>query len=140
VNKELTCLALGAMLLGLTFPLQAQQRKKIPRIGYLSFVSPSSYAPFVEAFRQGLHDLGYAEGKNIVVEYRSAEGKLDRFPKVAAELVALKIDVMVAVSTPAALAAQQATKTIAIVFAAVADPVSGGLVASLPRPGANLQG
>ncbi len=140
MKKKITGLTLCTLLFALSFPAHAQQPGKVPRIGMLFPASPSPAAPFVDAFRRGLHDLGYAEGKNIVIEYRFAEGKLDRFPKLAAELVALKIDVIVAGSTPAALAAQQATKTIAIVFAAVADPVSVGLVASLPRPGANVTG
>ena len=93
-----------------------------------------------EAFRQGLRDLGYVEGRNVVIEYRDAEGKHERLPALAAELVALKVDVIVAPPTPAALAAKQVTKTIPIVFAAVSDPVSSGLVTSLARPGGNVTG
>ena len=93
-----------------------------------------------EAFRQGLRDLGYIEGGNVVIESRDAEGKLERLPALAAELVALKVDVIVAPSTPAALAAKQATRTLPIVFAAVADPVARGLVTSLARPGGNVTG
>src|SRR6267143_400462 len=118
---------------------EAQQAGKIDRIGYLS-PSPAAPNPLSEAFRQGLRDLGYVEGRNVVIEYRSAEGKLERFPALAAELVALKVDVIVAPSTPAALAAKQATKTIPIVFTAVADPVASGLVTSLARPGGNVTG
>ena len=118
---------------------EAQQAGKIDRIGYLS-PSPAAANPLSEAFRQGLRDLGYVEGRNVVIEYRSAEGKLERFPALAAELVALKVDVIVAPSTPAALAAKQATKTIPIVFTAVADPVASGLVTSLARPGGNVTG
>jgi putative ABC transport system substrate-binding protein len=93
-----------------------------------------------DAFLQGLRDLGYVEGRNVVIEYRFAEGKLERYPALAAELVALKVDVIVAPITPAALAAKQATKTIPIVFVAVGDPITDGLVTSLARPGGNVTG
>ncbi len=93
-----------------------------------------------EAFRQGLRDLGYVEGRDIVIEFRSAEGKLERFPALAAELVALKVDVIVAANTSAALAAKQATTTVPIVFAGPTDPVTSGLVTSLARPGGNVTG
>jgi putative ABC transport system substrate-binding protein len=93
-----------------------------------------------EAFRQGLRDLGYAEGRNLVIEYRDAEGKFERLPALAAELVALKVDVILAGSTPHAVAAKQATRTIPIVVASVGDPVSSGLVTSLARPGGNVTG
>jgi len=117
----------------------AQQAAKIARIGYLTpnlAASPNNH----EAFRQGLRDLGYVEGRNVMIEYRSAEGKLERLPALAAELVALKVDVIVAVSTPQGLAAMQATKAIPIVFANAADPVASGLVTSLARPGGNVTG
>jgi putative ABC transport system substrate-binding protein len=111
----------------------------VPRIGYL--VTNLVANPHVhEAFRQGLRDLGYVEGRNVVIEYRSAEDKLERLPALAAELVALKVDVIVAGAPPAALAAKQATQTLPIVFAAVADAVTSGLVTSLARPGGNLTG
>src|SRR5229473_6962912 len=128
----------GAVLL--VAPLaEAQQAAKVPRIGYLS---PNLAAnPHVhEAFRQGLRDLGYVESRNVVIEYRSAEGKFERLPALAAELVALKVDVIVAPNTVAALAAEQATKTIPIVFATAGDPVGSGLVTSLARPGGNVTG
>src|SRR2546422_11527785 len=109
------------------FSAEAQQAAKIARIGFLS-LNQGANPLLHEAFRQGLRDLGYVEGRNVVIEYRSAEGKLERLPARAAELVALKVDVIVAPPTPAALAAKQVTKTIPIVFAAVSDPVSSGLV------------
>jgi putative ABC transport system substrate-binding protein len=118
---------------------EAQQAAKIARIGYLALNLAAS-PHLTEAFRQGLLDLGYVEGRNLVIEIRDAEGKPERFPALAAELVALKVDVIVAGATPATLAAKQATKTIPIVFASVADPVASGLVTSLARPGGNITG
>jgi putative ABC transport system substrate-binding protein len=118
---------------------QAQQAGKVARIGLVS-TDVIGNRHLIEAFRQGLRDLGYVEGRNLMIEYRSAEGKLDRFPALAIGLVALKVDVIVATNTQAALAARQATATIPIVFAGPADPVSSGLVASLSRPGGNLTG
>jgi putative ABC transport system substrate-binding protein len=122
------------------FAAEAQQAAKIARIGYLA--SNLAAGPHLhEAFRQGLRDLGYIEGRNLVIEYRDAEGKLERLPALAAELVALKIDVIVAAGgTPAALAAKQATRTLPIVFTAAADPVMDGLVTNLARPGGNVTG
>jgi putative tryptophan/tyrosine transport system substrate-binding protein len=121
-----------------TWPLsaRAQQLEKVPRIGLLA---PSSSA-FDEVFRQGLRELGYVEGKNIVIEYRFAEEKFDRLPDLAVELVELKVDVIVARATQASLAAKGATRTIPIVMVGVSDPVGLGLVASLARPGANITG
>jgi len=118
---------------------EAQQAAKVPRIGYLTG-NLASTPHTLEAFRQGLRDLGYVEGRTVVIEYRDAEGKLERLPALAAELVALKVDVIVVTSTPAALAAKQATRTIPIVLAFVADPVGSGLVTSLARPGGNVTG
>jgi putative ABC transport system substrate-binding protein len=119
----------------------AQQAKKIPRIGFLSFVATaSSPGPNVEAFRQGLRDLGYVEGQNIVIEYRFAEGKENRLPDLAAELVRLKVDIIVAQSTETVVAAKNATSTIPIVMTNSGDPVGSGLVASLARPGGNVTG
>ncbi len=118
---------------------EAQQAAKVPRIGWLGLNLAG--APHLgEAFRQGLRDLGYVEGHNVVIEYRDAEGKRERLPALAAELVALKVDVILAGGTPQALAAKQATKTIPIVFASVGDPVTSGLVSSLARPGGNATG
>ena len=129
----------GVALLAAPFAAEAQQAAKIARIGYLSHnraANPHTH----EAFRQGLRDLGYVEGRNVVIEYRDAEGKFERLPALAAELVALKVDVIVAPPTAAALVAKQATKTIPIVFAVAADPVTSGLVTSLARPGGNVTG
>jgi len=118
---------------------KAQQAAKIARIGYLA--GNLAAAPRLEeALRQGLRDLGYVEGRNVVIEIRDAEGKPERLPALAAELVALKVDVIVAPNTPQALAAKQATRTLPIVFSFVADPVASGLVTSLARPGGNVTG
>ena len=118
---------------------EAQQGAKLSRIGYLA-TSRGPSPHLLEAFLQGLRDLGYAEGRNVVIDYRDAQGKLERFPALAAELVALKVDVIVAASTPQALAAKQATRTIPIVFTSSADPVGSGLVSSHARPGGNVTG
>jgi putative ABC transport system substrate-binding protein len=113
---------------------------KVPRIGWLGSLSPSAVPHLREAFRQGLCDLGYVEGQNIGIELRFAEGRTEWLPDLAAELVALKVDVLVAAGTPAALAAKQATTTIPTVFVAVGDAVGSGLAASLARPGGNMTG
>ena len=119
--------------------VEAQQTAKVVRIGYLA-ANLAANRHMQEAFRQGLRDLGYVESRNVVIEYRSAEGKLERLTALAAELVALKVDVILAGATPAALAAKQATRTLPIVFAAAGDPVGSGLVTSLARPGGNVTG
>jgi ABC-type uncharacterized transport system substrate-binding protein len=119
--------------------LRAQQ-KTMPVIGYLASASPRLFAPNLAAFRQGLREAGYIEGHNLEIEYRWAEGHYDRLPELAAELVGRKVDVIAAASGPSALAAKNATSTIPIVFAGGADPVGGGLVVSLARPGSNLTG
>jgi putative ABC transport system substrate-binding protein len=127
-------------LLAAPLVAEAQQAAKVPRIGYLA-PSLAANPPLHDAFRQGLREFGYAEGRNVVIEYRDAEGKDERLPALAAELAALKVDVIVTnPGTLAALAAQQATKTLPIVFIATGDPVSSGLVTSLARPGGNLTG
>ena len=132
---------LGSLAGGvLTAPLAVEaQANQPPRIGYLA-TSLASGLRVTEAFRQGLRDLGYVEGRTVVIEYRDAEGQLNRLPALAAELVALKVDVTQVGGTPQALAAKQATKTIPIVFAAAGDPVTSGLVTSLARPGGNITG
>jgi putative ABC transport system substrate-binding protein len=119
---------------------EAQQPTKIPRIGFQSAAFPSANAARIEAFRQGLRELGYVEGKNIVIEYRYAEGKLDRLSELAAELVRLKVDVIVTAAPSSTRAAKKATSTIPIVMAFDNDPVGSGFVASLARPGGNITG
>jgi putative ABC transport system substrate-binding protein len=126
-------------ILGCGVIVEAQQPTKIPRIGYLSVNSPSSDSARNEAFRQGLRELGYVEGKNIVIEYRYADGRNEQLPELAADLVRLKVDVIVADSTLAARPAKAATQTIPIVTL-TGDPVGTGLVASLARPGGNVTG
>ena len=138
-NRAIVVLLVGLALTSVHIA-QAQQPKKVPRIGFLGGASASFYAARTNAFRQGLHELGYTEGKNIDIEYRYAEGKFDRLPDLAAELVGLKVDVIVAAPTPSVLAAKKASATTPIVFASVVDPVASGLVASLARPGGNLTG
>jgi putative ABC transport system substrate-binding protein len=118
----------------------AQQPTKIPRIGFQSAASPSANAARIEAFRQGLRELGYVEGKNIVIEWRYAEGKLDRLSEFAAEWVRLKVDVIVTAAPSSTRAAKEATSTIPIVMAFDSDPVGNGFVASLARPGGNITG
>jgi putative ABC transport system substrate-binding protein len=118
---------------------EAQQTAKVAHIGYLAG-NLSAGPHLAGAFRQGLHDLGYDEGRNIVIEYRDAKGETDRLPALAAELVALKVDLILAAGTQHVLAAKQATTTIPIVFADVADPVARGFVTSLARPGGNITG
>src|SRR6266702_5020552 len=119
---------------------EAEQPKKISRVGYLAAVSAAADAPRLEAFRQGLRDLGYIEGQNIIIEYRHEGGGFERLPELVAELVGQKPDVLVAVTTNAALAVKKATTTIPIVFMGVTDPVTAGLVESLARPGGNTTG
>ena len=119
---------------------QAQQSMKVPRIGYLTAASLSAIPARLDAFRQGLRELGYVEGKNIVIEYRNAEGKLDRLPALASELVRLKVDVIVTGGSSATHPAKEATSTIPIVMTQDNDPVGSGFVASLARPGGNITG
>jgi ABC-type uncharacterized transport system substrate-binding protein len=130
----------AVVLLALGVTADAQQPKKVPRIGVLSGGSPSSDAAFHEAFHRGLRELRYEVGKNILIEYRYAEGKRDRFAKFARELVALKVDVIVAAGATGILEAKKATTTIPIVMTNVSDPVALGFVASLAKPGGNVTG
>jgi ABC-type uncharacterized transport system substrate-binding protein len=137
--KTIIGLALGSILLALGLPAQAQQPRKISRIGYLSGGDPVSRGYRIEAFRQGLKELGYTEGKNIIIEYRFAEARSDRLPELARELIGLKVDIIFAGGTPATEAAKNATRTLPIVTSSD-DPVGRGLVAGLPRPGGNITG
>jgi len=133
-------ISLGALVLAAPFAALSQPAK-IPRIGYLQPVAPQNgTSAFLEDFRQGLRDLGYVEGQNIKIETRWGEGKLERMPALAADLVRMKVDVIVAVSSPSVWAAKNATKTIPIVMPTSSDPVGDGLVASLARPGGNITG
>jgi ABC-type uncharacterized transport system substrate-binding protein len=118
----------------------AQPPPKIPRIGYLGPVSPAAGARLLESFRQGLRELNYVEGQNILIDYRWAEGRPERFPPLAAELTQLRVDAIVTYNNPAVAALQRATRTIPIVVANMGDPVGSGFVASLARPGGNITG
>jgi putative ABC transport system substrate-binding protein len=140
MKHQIVGFALSALLLALCASAQAQQPAKNPRIGFLVAVSPSAFAARAETFRLGLRDLGYVEGKNIVIESRYAEGKLDRLPALAADLVRLKVDIIVTAGSQATRAAGEATSTIPIVMTNDPDPVGSGLVASLARPGGNVTG
>jgi putative tryptophan/tyrosine transport system substrate-binding protein len=138
--RKFFILLLAIVLLTTSSLTEAQQPAKMPRIGFLITSSPSAIAPRMDAFRQGLRELGYVEGKNIVIEPRHAEGKLDRLPALAAELVRLKVDVLVTSGPTATHSAKRATSTIPIVMTFDDDPVGSGFVASLARPGGNITG
>ena len=140
MNKQFAVVVLSFVLFTLGVSVQAQQPTKIPRIGYLDASSLSVNAVRTEPFRQGLRELGYVEGKNIVIEWRSAEGKLDRLPALAAELVRLKVDIIFSSGASVTRAAKEATTTIPIVMTNISDPVASGFVASLARPGGNITG
>lgn len=137
--KPVTQLAAIVALALFAATLVVEAQPKVHRVGVLT-PGPASRSPGFDAFVQGLRDLGYVEGRNIIIEYRSADDKLERLPALAAELVRINVDVIVAVPTPAVQAAKNATTTIPIVFSGVSDPVNFGLVASLARPGGNLTG
>jgi putative ABC transport system substrate-binding protein len=141
MNRKFVVLALCPLLFALSFPAEAQQQpKKVARIGYLSVLSPSSDSARIEAFRQGLRELGYAEGQSFAIESRYAEGKLDQLRDLAGELVGLKVDVIVVGGSTATRAAKNVSKLIPIVMAHGSDPVELGFVASLARPGGNITG
>jgi ABC-type uncharacterized transport system substrate-binding protein len=131
---------LCAMLFALSLPAAAQQPGKVPRIGFLGNSTAALEANLIGPFREGLRDLGYVEGKNIVIEWRWAEGKYERFPSLIAELIASKVDLIVTAGTPATIALKKATTTLPLVMIAVGDPVGTGLIASLAHPGGNLTG
>jgi len=124
----------------LAAPLAAETQQKVHQIGVLGIESPAGSDARLEAFRQGLRDVGYVEGRNVAIEYRWAEGRAERFSALAAELVGLKVDVILASTAPAPLATKMATRTIPIVVVTAADPVGAGLVASIARPGGNVTG
>src|SRR5919108_4240290 len=142
MRRKFFAVALCAMLFALCAPAQAQQPKKVARIGYLSATDLARESARSEAIRQALRELGYIEGQNIAFDYRYAEGKQDRYPELAAELVRLNVDIIVAAGGGRViLAAKNATKTIPIVMVgAVLDPVKAGLIESLARPGGNVTG
>jgi putative ABC transport system substrate-binding protein len=122
------------------WPLAARAQPKIPRVGFMGNSTAALEGNLVGSFRDGLRELGYEEGRNIIIEYRWAEGNYERFPALVAELIAAKVDVIVTAGTPAALAMKKATTTVPLVMVAVGDPVGTGLVPSLARPGGNITG
>ncbi|MGH7783289.1 MAG: ABC transporter substrate-binding protein [Candidatus Binatia bacterium] len=138
--RKIVTFALSALLFALSFSVGAQQSKKVPRIGYLTGATPEGQSARIEAFRQGLRELGYIEGNNIIIEYRYAELKPDRLPALAAEIVRLKVDVIVTGGSGLTRAAKNVTNTIPIVMAQDSDPVANGFVVSLARPGGNVTG
>src|SRR5215467_5060347 len=140
MTRKITILTLCAMLFALCFSAQAQQPKKVQRIAYFSAGSASSQASRLDVFRQGLQELGYTQNKDIIIEQRYAEGKLDRVAALAAELVGLKLDVIVTGGPAATRSAKEATTTIPIVMGFDYDPVGSGVIASLARPGGNITG
>jgi ABC-type uncharacterized transport system substrate-binding protein len=140
MRNKFISFALGAWLFALSYSASAQQSPKTPRIGFLGAASVAANSARVDAFRQGLRDLGYIEGKTIVIEYRYADGKFDRLPALAAELVGLKVNVIVSGGASATGPAKEATATIPIVMTNDNDPVSSGFVVSLARPGGNITG
>jgi putative ABC transport system substrate-binding protein len=140
VNRRVFLGATPLAILAAPLAAAAQQAGKVYRIAFLGASSPALESELVAAFRQGLRDLGYIEGQNIVIEYRWAEGRYDRYPAFVAEAVGLKVDVVVTEGTPAAIAARQGTSTIPIVMAVIGDPVAAGVVSSVARPGGNITG
>jgi putative ABC transport system substrate-binding protein len=138
--KKAAVFLVVALLFAYSFSVQAQQRGKVPRIGFLSATTPSTISARTEAFRNGLRELGYVEGKTIVIEFRYAEGKVERLPALAAELVGLKVDAIVTAGPTVTRPAKQATSTIPIVMTFDDDPVGSGFAASLARPRGNITG
>ena len=140
MKKTCICIALRALFFALSVPVYAQLPKKVPTIGLLSALSPAVVSIWVQAFQRGLRDLGYDEGKNIIIEYRYADGNVDRLSQLAAELVRLKVDVIVTGGALTTRRVKEATSVIPIVMAQDANPVGSGLVTSLARPGGNITG
>jgi putative ABC transport system substrate-binding protein len=140
IENRTFVLILGVLLLTLSFPTRAQPQVRVRRIGFLGNSTPSLEENLVGPFREGLRDHGYVEGRNILVEYRWAEGKYERFPTLIAELIGLKVELIVTAGTPASLAVQKATTSIPLVMIAVGDPVGTGLIKSLAHPGGNITG
>jgi putative tryptophan/tyrosine transport system substrate-binding protein len=141
MKKKITIVTLGALLFALSFVAEAQQAKKAPRIGLLSGSGdPNNPGPLVDAFRRGLRDLGYIEGKNILIEYRSSEGNPDSIPHIVTELLQLKVDILVIPTLPGIRTAKETTKIIPIVMMTTVDPVATGMVHSLAHPGGNITG
>jgi putative ABC transport system substrate-binding protein len=140
MRREIIVALLAIFIPAAICTVEAQQPAKIPKVGFLVVPPQSFFADRMESFRQGLQSLGYVEGKNITIEYRYAEGKLDRFPELAKELVAVKVDVIVTTSTQSVVAVKNATRTTPIVFGGVQDPVAAGIIDSLARPGGNATG
>src|SRR5262245_2845501 len=130
----------GAVLLAAPLAAKAQQGTKVYRIGVLGAGSEAEYKSKVEAMRQGLRELGYIDGKNVISEYRWAEGRYERLPELAASLLQSKVDIIVTTGTPGSLAAKRATKTVPIVMAAIGNPVESGIVQSIGSPGGNITG
>ena len=139
-KRKLGCFALSVMLIALGFPAEAQQPKKIARIGYFFASTPAATTYNIEAFRQGMRELGHVEGKTFVLELRYGEARAERFPEIARELVDLKLDMIVAATDVVIAAVKRETQTIPIIMASSNDPVATGLVASLARPGGNVTG
>jgi putative tryptophan/tyrosine transport system substrate-binding protein len=141
MSQKIFSLALGVLLFALSFPAEAQQPKKVPRIGYLGDGSAAARGSItLEPFREGLRELGYVEGQNVLIEVRWTDAKSERLPELVGELIPLKVDVIVTHGLPAARAAKTATTDIPIVVATAADFVGNGLVASLAHPGGNVTG
>ena len=141
MTRKITVLTLCVMLFAYCLPAQAQQPAKVPRIGYVSGRGDASTPdPQFEAFGKGMRDFGYVDGKTILVEYRYAGGQLDRVPSLVAELVQLKVDVLVSGNLPAIRAVKETTRTIPVVMVLSVDPVATGIVDSLARPGGNITG
>jgi putative ABC transport system substrate-binding protein len=140
MRYKVLALVLVSLTLASVRSAQAQQPKKVPRIGFLGNSTATLESNLIGPFREGLRDFGYAEGRNIDIEYRWAEGKYDRFPALLAELIASKVDVIVTAGTPATQAYQKAKTAIPLVMIAVGDPVGTGIIASLNRPGGNITG